>query len=45
MTPARARERLIGELSRTIQEPATKSLNGYELDVRILDIHMAGRPV
>jgi hypothetical protein len=43
MTPASARERLIRELSRTIQDAGTKSLAGYQLDVRILDVHMAGR--
>ena len=40
MTPESARERLIGELSRTIQDSAAKPLAGYELYVRILD----GRP-
>jgi DUF3016 family protein len=44
MTPESARERLIGELSRTIQDSAAKPLAGYELYVRILDVHMAGRP-
>jgi Protein of unknown function (DUF3016) len=44
MTPASARERLIDELSRTIQDSAAKHLARYELDVRILDVHMAGRP-
>jgi hypothetical protein len=44
MTPDAARERLIAELSRTIKEAASKPLAGYELDVRILDVHMAGRP-
>jgi hypothetical protein len=43
MTPESARERLIGELSRTIQDSAAKPLAGYELYVRILDVHMAGR--
>jgi hypothetical protein len=38
MTPASAHQRLTGELSRTIEEAAAKSLGGYELDVRILDI-------
>jgi Protein of unknown function (DUF3016) len=44
MTPQAARERLIGELARTIQDSAAKPLSGYDLYVRILDIHMAGRP-
>ena len=44
MTPEAARERLIGELSRTIEETAAKPLAGYQLQVRILDVHMAGRP-
>ncbi len=44
MTPESARERLIGELSRTIQDSAAKPLAGYELYVRVLDVHMAGRP-
>lgn len=44
MTPESARERLIGELSRTIQDSAAKPLAGYELCVRILHVHMAGRP-
>jgi hypothetical protein len=44
MTPASAGERLIDELSRTIQDSAAKHLARYELDVRILDVHMAGRP-
>jgi len=43
MTPERARERLIGELSRTVQDNAAKPLAGFELYVRILDVHMAGR--
>jgi len=43
MTPESARERLIGELSRTIQDSAAKPLAGYELNVRVLDVHMAGR--
>jgi hypothetical protein len=44
MTPESARERLIGELSRTIQDSAAKPLAGDELYVRVLDVHMAGRP-
>jgi len=44
MTPASARERLIGELTRTIGDSAAKPLAGYELYVWILDVHMAGRP-
>jgi Protein of unknown function (DUF3016) len=44
ITPQAARERLIGELSRTIQDSAAKPLFGYDLYVRILDVHMAGRP-
>ena len=44
MTPQAARERLIGELARTIQDSAAKPLSGYDLYVRILDVHMAGRP-
>jgi hypothetical protein len=44
MTPQAARERLIGELGRTIQDSAAKPLSGYDLYVRILDVHMAGRP-
>jgi hypothetical protein len=44
MTPESARERLIGELARTIKDGAAKPLSGYDLYVRILDVHMAGRP-
>jgi hypothetical protein len=44
MTPERARERLIDELSRTVQHNAAKPLAGFELYVRILDVHMAARP-
>ena len=44
MTPQAARERLIGELARTIQDSAAKPLSAYDLYVRILDVHMAGRP-
>jgi hypothetical protein len=44
MTPQAARERLIGELARTIQDSAAKPLSGYDLYVWILDVHMAGRP-
>jgi hypothetical protein len=43
MTPESARERLIRELSRTIQDAAANALAGYELNVRILDVNMAGR--
>jgi hypothetical protein len=45
MTPQSARERLIRELSRAIQDAGAKSLAGYELYVQILDVHMAGRPL
>ncbi len=44
MTPEGARERLIGELARTIKASAAKRWSGYGLYVRILDVHMAGRP-
>ena len=44
MTPEGARERLIGELARTIRDSAAQPLSGYDLYVRILDVHMAGRP-
>ena len=44
MTPQAARERLIGELARAIQDSAAKPLSGYDLYLRILDVHMAGRP-
>ncbi|MEY2608166.1 MAG: hypothetical protein QOH31_6020 [Verrucomicrobiota bacterium] len=44
MTPESARERLIGELALTIKDGAAKPLSGYDLYVRILDVHMAGRP-
>jgi hypothetical protein len=44
MTPDGARERLIGELARTIKDSAAKPLSGFDLYVRILDVHMAGRP-
>jgi hypothetical protein len=43
MTPASALERLTRELSLTIRDAAPKSLAGYELNVRILDVRMAGR--
>jgi len=44
MTPEGARERLIGELARTVRDSAAQPLSGYDLYVRILDVHMAGRP-
>jgi len=44
MTPEGARERLIRELARTIRDSAAQPLSGYDLYVRILDVHMAGRP-
>jgi hypothetical protein len=42
-TPASALKRLTRELSLTIQDAAARSLAGYELNVRILDVRMAGR--
>ena len=43
MTPEAAQGRLERELTRTIEAAAAEYLSGYELDMQIVDVAMAGR--
>jgi Protein of unknown function (DUF3016) len=43
MTPQGAQDRLERELTHTIEAAAAQYLGAYQLDVRILDVAMAGR--